>query len=365
MTLKFPAAVLIATLGLLLTGCGSSVPYEGMLLVDVETADALNYRIQWQNDLALPKGQHIQSVSVLPSGNVAVVETGNLIALLDGNTGRRIWRKPIASSLERLTEPLQSGDFMVICSQARVYVLRMDNGEVHTANRLEYLTNRTPVLNSGLIIAGTPSGLVFAQSVMTGFIKWRYQLSAAIDAPLVWADGLVAVTDEAGEVAVLTPRQGRIIWRRHKAPWDRITTAPDATADTVYVACRDQKLYAFDRASGEVFWTYLTEDPLTTSPVALGQAVYQQVPSRGLVALDAFDGRELWRAPVPGQPVQLTKQKLMVQDGTTVRTLDARDGAVLSEVAFNRAQGLLADAETNASLYLYRGDGRILKMSPR
>ena len=38
-------------------------------------------------------------------------------------------------------------------------------------------------------------------------------------------------------------------------PWDRITAKPDVTADTVYVACRDQKLYAFDRTSGEVLAT--------------------------------------------------------------------------------------------------------------
>ncbi len=339
---------------------------EDPLLADVDEAAKLGYRVQWQINLGLAGAEHIEMITPLPGNRLAIFESGNIIHLVDARSGNTIWRSSIGHVSEIFTRAQVVGGNLLLCSQSQMYTLRLDNGGIRDVLKFPALSAQTPLIDRGLVISGSPSGLLFAQSLTSGIVQWRYQMSAAVMAPLVVADGLVIATDGSGNVAVLSQGSGRIVWRSFQPPWGATTAEPAANADSIFIASEDQKLYAFDRTGGTLIWEYIAETKLTTGPTIFKNKLLQYVPGRGTVALDTLTREEYWRSPeLKGDPAQLNGNDLMVLDGTDVKLVDFDNGEVIETVSFPRADRLFSDARANGNLYLIHDGGKILKLGPR
>lgn len=341
-------------------------PPEPKLLADVDATVELDYRVQWQIDLGLDAGEHVEMLTPLPGQRVAILESGNIVHLVDARSGNTLWRRSIGQASEVFTLPQIEGGNLLLCSQSQVYTLRLEDGATIGVLKFPALSAQTPLIQDGIVVSGSPSGLLFAQELATGIVRWRYQMSSSVMAPIIMSRGMVIATDGGGNVAVLGISQGRIIWRSFRPPWGATTAAPTTSSESVFIANEDQKLYAFDRAGGSVVWEYIAESKLSTAPVVFRNKLLQYVPNRGLVAIDTLTGDELWRSPkVSGTPVQLNGRTLMVFDGSDVRLVDFDNGELIDTVGFPRADRLITDAKSNGSIYLIRDAGKILKLGPR
>jgi len=362
--LPLTLVVAACVLGSCATSSSTKDPSAGPLLTDIESSGKLGYRITWQSTLALPTGETL--IEVKPLGNViALRETGNIVSLLDEATGKIRWRKRVGSQIERLASPVRLQDHLLVCSETRAYFLRLDNGALVDILGLERNAGTAPLIMAGNMIFGSPSGRIFAQDLEHGHPHWQYQMGAAINTQPVEMNGLLFVADLSGGVAVLNPIDGGVIWRNRNPPWGRITAQPAASEAAAYVASEDQKLYAFERTSGTIYWQYLTEHPLTDPPAVLGDYVFQRTRERGLVCLDALTGEELWRSDVAGTVMQQLNDTLVLRDGNTMNSIDIESGELIESAEWPRAKMIVPADVSGGSLFLAHTDGRIMKLSPR
>ena len=75
-----------------------------------------------------------------------------------------------------------------------------------------------------------------------------------------------------------------------------------AVADKVVLAgCNDNKLYAFDRATGNVVWTFPTAGKIQSSPSLAGQIAYFGSWDGNLYAVDVTTGQQVWKQQLGGR----------------------------------------------------------------
>jgi outer membrane protein assembly factor BamB len=367
---RFALALTLVASALLAHGCAVNSTTSknhtnaGPLLTDIDSSAKLGYRITWQSTLAMPTDERV--LEVKPLGDlIAVRESGNIVTLVEEATGEIRWRKTVGKGTERLGSPVIVDEQLLVTTETRAYFLRLDNGALAGIIDLKRNARTTPLVMAGNMIYGGPSGRLVAQDLINGHPHWQYQMGSAISAQPLAMGGLLFVADESGGVAALNPAEGGIIWRKKDPPWDRITAQPAVSDVAAYVASLDQKLYAFERTSGAIYWQYLTEHPLTDPPIVLGEHVYQRAKARGLVCLDALTGEELWRSDVPGDVMQQTGETLVLRDGNTLRSVDVESGELIESAQWPKAEMIVPASVTGGPLYLAHPDGRIMKLSPR
>jgi len=362
------ALILMFALAVVVGGCAQKTTQRGAtgsqtpLLATYQDSQALGARIQWQIDLGLEARANIKRIT--PIGEYLVVlEAGNILSLIDDGTGLVRWRRAIGSPLDRFTKPLIRDEQVIICSESRLFALRLDNGELDRTFNLEHNGATDPHILHGFIIFGSPDGLVFAQSLRGGYLVWRYKMSSGITTNPLAVPSSMFVTDERGQVATINASSGQVVWRRAKPPWATITAQPAALGGMAYTASHDQKLYAFDRASGNIIWQYLTEAPLTVAPAILGERLYLHTQDRGLVCLDTLSGEEYWRADLKGTPAHLKGSVIKLVEGGTIHRVDAKRGELIDSIELPDADLIHFESDTGGDLYLVNRAGRIMKLA--
>jgi outer membrane protein assembly factor BamB len=68
----------------------------------------------------------------------------------------------------------------------------------------------------------------------------------------------------------------------------------------VYVGSYDDKLYAFDAATGHLIWSTATNDKIYSSPAVANGVVYVGSEDRKLYAFTASAGQLIWSASTGG-----------------------------------------------------------------
>lgn len=143
----------------------------------------------------------------------------------------------------------------------------------------------------------------------------------------------------------------------------------DLVADefALYVPSQDKKLYALDRATGRIKWSYYAGLPLLEPPVTFGNNVYQQVPDRGLVALDKTEGKfarePLWVQPQAEQVLSADERYIYVRSGKSIVALDRATGSP----AFHTTRTDLVAFATNTqspTIYAATRGGAVLAIRP-
>jgi outer membrane protein assembly factor BamB len=110
-------------------------------------------------------------------------------------------------------------------------------------------------------------------------------------APVVTFRGDAA---HAGVYAAPTPEAyAGLAWRTPTG--GTVVSSPAVTGSTVYVGSNDRHLYALDRTSGQVRWSFDAKSAVASSPAVVGDLVAFTSADGHLFALDAASGRLRWR----------------------------------------------------------------------
>jgi outer membrane protein assembly factor BamB len=352
----------------ILSGCARG---PAPLLTDVPTATELGYRIGWQTDLELPDPDRIESLT--PMGQMlVVVESSKIIEAVDTATGDIRWRHQVTDDITELTDPLAYRGDVVVCTDVRAHVIHADQGKLIQRFDLAHRASTSPVLHQGMLVFGTPTGRLFAQATRTGTLMWQYKMTSAISADPVIEKGFVTVADTTGNVAAISAGNGNLVWRKFKPPWDAVETQIRQAGNLILVACSDQKLYAFERGSGNLSWQYLTQFPLTHSPHVIGERVFQHTREHGVVCLDLVSGEVQWQSrEVTGTPFMRRGDEVVFYEPDADGGLDLHfvrldAGEIARTVHLDHVDHVLTDhADSGGALYLADNTGRIMKLLPR
>jgi len=162
-----------------------------------------------------------------------------------------------------------------------------------------------PVSDGHLIYTMDGEARVSAHDVATGNQVWSIDLNphnkrdkTAFGGGLALDNGKLYVTSGFRFVEALDAATGAEIWK--KVVDTQLHAAPTVNASYVFASDVDNQIFAFDRNTGEMVWTYQAiAEPArllkSSAPVVSGDIVYAPFSSGELVALNAATGDPVWQ----------------------------------------------------------------------
>lgn len=160
----------------------------------------------------------------------------------------------------------------------------------------------TPVYASGLVIAGSSAGGLYAFDARTGHRRWVLPTPT----PVI-GDGLLADEGRTLYIGLGRGRMGKVETATGKLLWlfefgdGQAQGRPALEGDRLVFGAWDTRLYCLDARTGERLWSWSNGSPQRLfSPghivprIAAGK-VFLVAPDRYVTALDLATGRQLWR----------------------------------------------------------------------
>lgn len=230
---------------------------------DVMAVDATNGKTLWEEEY----DDEIITGGPGTGENLVLLGTseGRVIAL-NAETGKHAWTSRLSSEI--LSPPLRRDGIVVArTNDGKVFGINGDNGRRiwvydRTVPALTLRGTSTPAIDLGLVIAGFDAGRLAALELRTGKLIWEGAVATArgrselermvdIDSDPIIYDGTIYVASFQGQLAAVQMDSGRILWTRE------ISSHAGFTVDDnhVYVTDDESHVRAFDRFSGSTIWS--------------------------------------------------------------------------------------------------------------
>ncbi|WP_344765741.1 outer membrane protein assembly factor BamB [Actimicrobium antarcticum] len=161
----------------------------------------------------------------------------------------------------------------------------------------------SPAAANGSIFAASADGTIARFDAATGSVIWRINAGAPLSAGVGTDGNTVAVAGEKGAIFAFD-ENGKLRWKAQTT--SEVLSAPAVTADMVIVRSVDNRIAAFDIATGTRRWFLQRTTPALTLRSAPGivttaTTAYAAMPGGRLLALTLNNGAPLWEAAV-GDP---------------------------------------------------------------
>ena len=207
-------------------------------------------------------GEPIRSSPTAAGGKVYFVSTDSMLHCLDGADGQELW------TARGVPEPAS------------------------------LLSNVSPAVASGLVVAAFPAGDIGAYQPGSGQPSWRDSIARTSEttAAGILADpgrpvidhGVVFIVSHGGKMIATSESSDERLWTRNLTS----TQMPWVAGDTVFVVDTTGKLMALSRADGKVRWlTELPGNARWNGPVLAGSQLWLVSADGSLVSVDARSGQ--------------------------------------------------------------------------
>lgn len=333
--------------------------------IQVDEYAKLGYRVEWRGFPSLTPGGTVSRLEVLDDV-VAVQDSGGTVSILERSSGERRWSDPVDNPLTRFVGVNRDGKRIIVSSESQAYFFDVDTGALLTKQKLESVANTRPVQVAEILVYGCTNGHVLGHLTLNGFRQWATTAQGAIstDPILIGNSGMVGVLSDRGDVVFVDGLSGSL---RGGARTFGGSDAPLGASDSaLFVASRDQSLYAFSAEGGREMWRVRTEAPLRFSPFADRGVVYCDMGQTGLTAFEASSGTQKWaNKEVHGAVVGVRAGKLIVWDGRNAIVVDPNRGGLLENVELKETTMVEASQREDGDLYLTSRAGVVTKLTPR
>ena len=250
---------------------------------------------------------------------------------------------------------------------------RWSSNDVRVSSRKEqaFLSLR-PSLESGLLIAASPEGEVFAFNSNSGSMVWTTELSENISAGTGAGDDIVVVVSDTGTAYGLDIRDGAKLWEYQLG--ELVFSPPLIYRNQVVLRTIDGNLIVLSAVSGEFLWDAIYDQPEflefgSAAPVGFQNVVIFGNALGRVIATDLTSGFEAWSVFLGsersvGQLRSRESRPVLFQDHLILSDLsraivvyDLSTGNVLWESRLDAGRNTDAD---NNSVYGHSTDGLIL-----
>jgi outer membrane protein assembly factor BamB len=194
-----------------------------------------------------------------------------------------------------------------------------------------FTVNLTPASDEDRIYLPLASGTIVALRARDGQLYWRSEMGGELSASPVADDGAVYVASEAEvDTTKPTPRERRATGTLRAlgrdggvTQWMRTLELPlrgslSLAGNKLLAGGEDGRVYAFNKNTGEVLWSFAHGARFSGHPVVANRRVYLGSEDGSLLSLDAETGKLVWRyrtrGPVRG-PVAIVNRAVHFGSG--------------------------------------------------
>jgi outer membrane protein assembly factor BamB len=205
---------------------------------------------------------------------------------------------------------------------------------------------------------------------------WTYDDGVLLEFPPALADGVLYLTDKAGDIRALRASDGSTIW--HRSGTGTSEGAPADTTGAVYahgrlfVALQNGRVLALRPENGDVEWERRLPSQLEASPLVIRSTVYLGSDKGVLFALDARNGKVRWTYKASDQPVKTSPSHqggvvYFADYGGTVHAVRASDGKKVWQTSTDGMLGsggyYSSPALAARKLFIGRDDGAVFGLA--
>ena len=325
----------------------------------------LGFEWQWTGFPPLQPGAIINHATAYE--DILVFQgSGATLSVLETNTGKVRWSRQMDRPTTRFVESTRRGDILYAASDTDLWELDLRNGNTIDRDSLGTLVNTSPLIVDNLAIFGTLAGELFAFQMDNDFKLWSYKFDGPINIPAIRVnDQFIAALSEKGDLRTLETINA------HSGMHVRIAGGSEADLLTdnvgIYIASKDQSLYAFDLEDGFRFWRKRASAPITVQHTLHEGIVYATTDDNGLMAIDAATGDELWtNQDIGGWVLTIIDDKeLIVWSGYELLAIDKDRGDIITRMDLKDIAGMRTDSISNGNLYVITFEGSVAKFSLR
>jgi eukaryotic-like serine/threonine-protein kinase len=155
----------------------------------------------------------------------------------------------------------------------------------------------TPVIGSGRVYVSSTDGKVYALDIVEGALLWNFDAGDAVEASPMLLDGALYVGSLEGGFFALSAETGQVLWKNAlgSGTYGSANWAEEAEGGgkSILAGCYDNHLYCFGAVSGELKWTYETENYINGAPAVDGRRVVFGGCDAILHIVDTADGSRI------------------------------------------------------------------------
>ncbi len=203
----------------------------------------------------------------------------------------------------------------------------------------------------GIIAVGSEDGGLYAYNALTGDgLRWSpFQTEGEIWSTPVLRNGVAYFGSQDGSVYAVSLHSGELVWKFDTG--GAVVASPFIHKNMLIIGSFDRQLYALGLNDGQPRWQFTAGNWWWATPVASGRAIFAPAMDGKVYALDE-NGLLLWEhdlgAPVVSSPVLLER-------GVVVATVEGRLSVLrATEASHGAAQEIasltVGDAEIKAPL---------------
>jgi len=323
----------------------------------------MGYQWQWTGSPPLQPGALIDHATAYD--DLLVFQgSGSTLSVLESNTGKVRWSRQIDRPSTRFQESVLIGDTLYTASDTELWELDIRNGNTIDRDSLGTLVNTSPLIIDNLAIFGTLSGELFAWQMENDFKLWNYKFDGPIHVPAIAVnDGYIAAISENGDIRTLETVNA------HSGMSARIAGGTEAKLLTdeygLYIASKDQSIYAYDLTDGFRFWRKRSSAPITVQHTLHEGVIYATTEDHGLMAIDSATGDTIWKTGTVGGWVLsvLDGKELIVWSGYELLAIDKDRGDIIARMPLTQIAGIRTNSIDDGDLYVITLEGTVAKFS--
>ncbi len=360
-------AIVAAAVVLPMSGCSGpkGLTLEQRIeLLPVENAEWRRIGYRWDWKVAPPLGAEERPVRTVVSDSLLLTQTsrGEITAFAT-SSGEQIWSTNLANPLTRYTGISVGEERVVVTSQAEVFGLDADTGELLLRQAFDSLVNTPPVVLGDVVVVGSNDGELYGHFLATGFKAWGHAINGVFEEQPVLIDGIVGAVNNRGQIVFVDPVSFR------QTAQGSIFDGPGAPLGSgnglLFVPSLDQSLWAFNPRERTSVWRYATPDPILEPAVYHNGVVYCAFREAGMTALDADTGEVLWEnADQRGRVVGTRNGKLLAWDNGRLSVIDPQRGVVIDSITVPNVLSIDTDRFEDGNLYLTSNEGVVARFQP-
>lgn len=260
----------------------------------------------WRTDLK-PEEEKAESGfggGLAAEGDTLYVATGfGSVVALNTGSGKPVWTKALGVPI-RSSPTVANGKVFVVNTESELYALSAKDGnQLWTARGLpegaSILSNVSPAVSGNMLVVSYASGELTAFDIATGQQKWTDSVSGSAISGLsltaigdaarpVIDDGIVFAGSRSGRMIATSLKNGERVWSRDI----QVAQTPWVAGGTVFVLDTNSRIYALERKTGKIRWvTGLPSAKTWSGPTLAGGKLWMASNKGLLVGVDATSGQ--------------------------------------------------------------------------
>jgi outer membrane protein assembly factor BamB len=286
--------------------------------------------LAWEAKLGCSIGER---APVVGNGLIFVGCDAAFLFGFDARTGRQVWKTALKGAL--IGSPAY-GDGVVYAADTGGSFHALDAATGAERWHVDLAPRGSPVVVDGTVYVGSDDHKMYGLAPADGSVRWSWTAPAGVSGTVVGDVAYLGADDGLFRAIAVGDKSER--W--HLRVLSGLVSSPTIGDHTVFFAARqggadpNSEMYAVDRATGKVRWTFRAPSGLQVNPSILqAGVVYTSSQQDGLFAFAEEDGRLIWHVDAPPSfiPAAMAGDVIYVTGSRGVTAFSAADGHKLWE----------------------------------